>query len=124
MASSGGSSRGRTGSLSPHFTAHELACPHCGVCVARDFLISRLERLRAIVGRPIPIVSGYRCPVHNLAAGGATNSQHMYGAASDIPAGIATAAQARGAGFIGIGTKGDYAIHVDVRDGGPAAWRY
>lgn len=74
--------------------------------------------------RPIAIVSGYRCPVHNAAVGGARDSQHMYGAAADIHSGIATVSQAARAGFRGIGSAGPWAIHVDVRDGPPARWKY
>lgn len=115
---------GRTGRLSEHFTAAELACPHCGVCVARDRLVQLLERIRMIDGRPLHIVSGYRCPVHNAAIAGATDSMHMYGAAADLPPGRVTAAQAIRAMAVGVGTKGDWAVHVDVRDGARAHWIY
>jgi uncharacterized protein YcbK (DUF882 family) len=118
------SSRGRTGRLSPHFTAAELACPHCGVCIVRDELLHLLERVRSIHGTPLRVVSGYRCPVHNAAVGGATNSMHMYGAAADLPAGYVTAQEAAGAKAKGIGTSGAWAVHVDVRDGREARWAY
>jgi uncharacterized protein YcbK (DUF882 family) len=118
------SSRGRTGRLSAHFTASEFACPHCGVAVVRDPLVNLLERIRAIDNAPLHVVSGYRCPVHNAAVGGATNSMHMYGAAADLPGGRVTVAQALRAGAVGVGSKGDYAVHVDVRDGRRAQWSY
>lgn len=110
--------------MTPHFQRREFECPHCGVSLVRDRLTECLEKLRAHVGHPIRIVSGYRCPVHNKAVGGAPNSMHMYGAAADIPAGLCSASVAAHAGFVGVGTKGDWAVHVDVRDGPPARWTY
>lgn len=108
---------------SAHFKAREFACPHCGVSLARPALLLRLEQLRRIVGRPIRIVSGYRCPVHNEAVGGARNSQHMYASAADLPERVATPSQAVAAGFTGVGRHGGWAIHVDVRDGSVQQWR-
>lgn len=43
-----------------------------------------LDPLREKSGKPIKVNSGYRCPNHNLAVGGATQSQHMKGEAADI----------------------------------------
>ena len=48
-----------------------------------------LDPLREKYGKPIRVNSGYRCPNHNLAVGGATQSQHMKGEAADIaPVGL------------------------------------
>jgi uncharacterized protein YcbK (DUF882 family) len=107
-----------------HFSRAEFRCPHCGEAFVRPRLLEALERLRAIHGRPIPIVSGYRCPVHNHAVGGARDSQHVYGSAADLPLGAATVAEAARSGFVGIGSRGPWAVHVDVRDGKPARWSY
>jgi uncharacterized protein YcbK (DUF882 family) len=90
----------------------------------RDELVALLERIRAHHGRAVRIVSGYRCPVHNAAIGGAANSMHMYGAAADLELGVLTAPEARSNGATGIGIKGTSAIHVDVRDGEVTEWRY
>lgn len=109
---------------SKHFAQSEFACPHCGVALVRPRLLASLEVLRASIARPIRINSGYRCPPHNAAVGGAKNSQHMYAAAADIPVNLATESQARAAGFTGIGLSGQWAIHVDVRDGAPVTWNY
>lgn len=46
--------------------------------------MDNLQVLRDAIGLPILIVSGYRSPAHNAAVGGATNSFHMRGMASDI----------------------------------------
>lgn len=45
-----------------------------------------LERVRAQLGVPIIITSGYRGPVLNKAVGGATSSDHMQGQAADVVA--------------------------------------
>jgi uncharacterized protein YcbK (DUF882 family) len=44
----------------------------------------QLEVLRAAIGKPININSGYRSPAHNAAVGGVTNSFHKLGMAADI----------------------------------------
>ena len=43
-----------------------------------------LDPLRAALGKPIVVTSGYRCPALNRAVGGATSSLHMKGYAADI----------------------------------------
>ena len=43
-----------------------------------------LEPLRVIIGKPIIVSSGYRCPRVNKAAKGSKTSQHMQGMAADI----------------------------------------
>lgn len=45
---------------------------------------SILEVVRAKVGKPVTILSGYRCPRWNSKVGGAQRSRHMNGEASDI----------------------------------------
>ena len=48
-------------------------------------LADYLEDVRKLFGNPsILISSGYRPPTVNAAVGGASNSQHLYGAAADI----------------------------------------
>ena len=42
------------------------------------------QPLRAHVGKPIKINSGYRCPALNKAIGGSTTSQHCKGEAMDL----------------------------------------
>lgn len=43
-----------------------------------------LERVRAHLGVPITITSGYRGPVLNKCVGGATSSDHLQGMAADV----------------------------------------
>jgi len=45
-----------------------------------------LEEIRALVGKPIVVSSGYRCPALNVAVGGASKSMHVQGLAADINA--------------------------------------
>jgi zinc D-Ala-D-Ala carboxypeptidase len=110
------------GDLSPHFSRREFACHHCGQVEVSGELVSALERLRSSVGQPIYIVSGYRCAIHNAAVGGAPRSQHLYGKAADLSRGVATIRQALEAGFTGVGHRGSWAVHVDVRPGAPVTF--
>jgi uncharacterized protein YcbK (DUF882 family) len=110
--------------VSAHFTRAEFACPHCGESFVRPSLVALLERIRAHYNRPLRIVSGYRCPVHNHAVGGAPDSQHVYGAAADLPLGIVEPGVALSLGATGIGVKRSWVTHVDVRDGAATRWSY
>lgn len=110
------------GDLSPHFSRREFACHHCGACEVSPALVEALERLRSAVRRPVYIVSGYRCRLHNAAVGGAPRSMHLYGKAADLSTTLATVAQALAAGFTGVGHRRGWAVHVDVRDGRPVTF--
>jgi zinc D-Ala-D-Ala carboxypeptidase len=43
-----------------------------------------LQPIRDLVGYPITITSGFRCPALNKAVGGVSNSQHVIGQAADF----------------------------------------
>jgi uncharacterized protein YcbK (DUF882 family) len=105
------------GDLSAHFSRSEFADHRTGEVRVDPELVTRLEALRAIVGRPCVIVSGFRSKATNATVGGARNSQHLYGRAADLQPGYATVGQAQGAGFTGIGHCRGWAVHVDVRPG-------
>lgn len=45
---------------------------------------AQMEKVRALLGHPIIISSGYRCPELNAAIGGSQTSQHMSGEAADF----------------------------------------
>lgn len=109
------------GSLTPTLSNHVIR-------LERE-LVEGLERLRKVAG-PIHIASGYRSPAHNRLAGGVSNSQHTYGRAVDLHRSRmrsnVTEAQARAAGFSGVGIESrsnDSVIHVDVRPT-PTRWYY
>ncbi len=110
----------------PHFTWRELGDPPRAHRAGARHLAVHLEQLRAILGdRPLPILGGYRSPRKNAQVGGAQRSQHLAGRAADLRPGIATVEQARRAGFTGIGEDAaGWALHVDVRAGPLARWRY
>jgi uncharacterized protein YcbK (DUF882 family) len=111
--------------LTPHFSVAEFVDKRANV--RQDpptMLLGVLENLRGQVGRPLPIVSGYRTVETNRAVGGAADSRHLHGDAADLPRGYATVAQAQAAGAVGIGSAGPWAVHVDVRPGPPARWEY
>lgn len=125
-----------THKLSEHFDAAEFACHHCGAGAdkIRRRLVDLLEELRANIGKPLHVNSGYRCPVHNMNVGGVPDSQHVRGTAADIatPAGMSFETFKRyvvqlpfdGIGFYPpIGDSGSF-IHVDVRNGGVGAHIY
>lgn len=110
---------------SAHFKPDEFRCPHCGEVKLERSLCDHLEALRSLIRRPLPIVSGYRCPTHNARVGGAPRSQHLLGRAADIPPGLVSERQARQVGFTGIGINAArWVVHVDVRAGPLTTWRY
>lgn len=113
--------------LSPHFDWSEFACKDgCNYGQPHPRLVTCLEELRRIIGgKPVVIVSGVRCPPRNHAVDGASRSRHQSGEAADIKPGLVTRSQAVRAGFTGIGTKGEWVIHVDVRRARePVFWTY
>ena len=75
--------------LTNNFSKSEFDCK-CG-CVMPDDVLENikelayhLQRLRDKLDKPIKINSAYRCVNHNRKIGGAKNSQHILGNASDI----------------------------------------
>lgn len=114
-------------SASAHFSFTEFAC-NCGghysdcprIWVQRELLES-LEVLRVkFYPGGLSVVSACRCKRHNAAVGGAKNSQHLYGAACDIPytRACSSSALAKHRLFAGIGRSASTALvrHVDRRD--------
>jgi len=118
---------------SRNFTRAELDCK-CGCrtprAIARELalLAADLERMRGALGHRLAILSGYRCPAHNAAVGGASQSQHMTGNAADVsvPAGhqpryVAAAKKVLAFRMGGIGVYPGGGVHVDRR-GWVARW--
>lgn len=102
------------------FSGSELACHCCGEVLVSVIALNALDALRRAADRPLYVVSGYRCPEHNKAVGGAPLSYHMRGEAFDIacPRGSmgALVALAREVGFSGIilYPKKSF-VHLDIR---------
>lgn len=84
--------------LAPHFTLAELVesqtatrkgidnTPSPAIIAGLARVAAMLEQVRTLVGGPITVSSGYRCPALNKAVGGASNSAHVLGLAADITA--------------------------------------
>lgn len=82
--------------LSEHFTLAEFTrsntalrrgirnTPTRQVVANLTALCSQMEAIRGVLGVPIRITSGYRCPKLNRAIGGARRSQHVVGEACDF----------------------------------------
>lgn len=82
--------------LTPHFTIEELAgtsneqYKKLNLLKAQEqmgkmyMLAGFAERVREIIGKPMIITSGYRCPELNKAIGGALTSQHIFCEAIDF----------------------------------------
>ena len=82
--------------LSAHFTLERLT--HSETALRRGIdntpptellqnlsaLALGLEEVQRLLGHPIEISSGYRCPALNAAVGGSTASQHVQGLAADF----------------------------------------
>lgn len=70
-----------------YFRLGEFAC-RCGCGQGADRmdagLLHKLDIARTLYDKPIFVASGFRCPAHNRAEGGAGNSAHLSGHAVDI----------------------------------------
>lgn len=68
-----------------YFKVKEFACKDGSPVVFIDsYLVNILDILRAKIGKPVIITSGYRTPARNREVGGAKYSYHMRGRAVDI----------------------------------------
>ena len=89
-------------------------------------LVDVLDAIRERIGKPIEVLSGYRCLEHNAEVRGVSNSQHVLGTAADITYDgidvdyLAQVAEECGADGIGCYYHQDF-VHVDVR-GYEARW--
>lgn len=107
--------------LTKNFAINEFACKGSGCCsiVKIDTeLAACLQKVRDHFGKQVIITSGYRCPTHNKAVGGSTNSYHARGMAADIQvkgvAPIEVAKFLESIGMLGIGLYSNF-VHVDTR---------
>lgn len=109
--------------LSPHFKVKEFHSKHdpSDVVKVDERLLTLLERIRAHVGKPVHVNSGYRSPEYNATLKNASpHSQHCNGKAADIwvegvtPKQIAEIAECYLGSSGGIGIYKNF-THVDVR---------
>ena len=82
--------------LTPHFSLAEMVAsqeaarrgldntPHGEALGELQRTAELLEKVRAILGRPVIVTSGYRGAAVNTAIGGAPESAHLWGGAADI----------------------------------------
>ena len=88
-------------------------------------LVHILQQLRDLLGGPLIVRSGYRCPPHNVAVGGSPSSYHTLGLAADVrhlfafPRDVAAAARHFKAAGALVGWVRAYPeldiCHIDVR---------
>lgn len=115
--------------LTEHFSIDEFRCHHCAREGIKLAVAQGLEKLRARIGKPIIIHSGYRCAQHPVEAAKKEPGAHTEGIAADISVHGMTARElyaeaVKIAGFHGFGVddENNY-VHVDLREV-PARWCY
>lgn len=108
-------------SVSTNFKVKEFKSRTCPVVFIDGELIRVLQGLRAVLGCPVNVNSGYRTEAHNKAVGGSTNSAHLLGKAADISCGTFPAKKVAQVAYrtygkqiaIGLHEKENY-VHIDV----------
>lgn len=63
--------------ISRYFSNTELGCKHCGLIALDPTFAHMLVALRIVFNKPMNPTSICRCPVHNKAVGGASQSLHL-----------------------------------------------
>jgi uncharacterized protein YcbK (DUF882 family) len=114
--------------ITPNFSTDEFKCPCCKGADMNILFVETLQKIRDEYGRPMPVVSGWRCGVRNAEVGGKANSRHLSGNAADIR--VATTedryhlvALAMKHGLRGIGINRT-TVHLDARSTGVRMWTY
>ena len=117
--------------LSTYFRLYEIECRcGCGFSSVDARLLSALDELRELLGRPVRVTSACRCKEHNRRLGSDDSSQHVAGRAADIyvydltPYALyhkAVLVPSFAEGGIGIYPQNGF-CHVDVRETGRARW--
>lgn len=102
-----------------YFTDVEHACQHCGKVGITQRLGEKLDQLRAALGRPLTLTSGYRCDEHPIEKRKAKAGTHAQGTAVDIKYStvrelLSIIKEARRLGFKGLGIHHKF-VHIDLR---------
>ena len=116
-------SANHNGRCSRHFTYRECRSKGNGWIKVHRALLQGMEEYRDVVGHGVDLstFSVYRDPAHNIAVGGASQSQHVYGNGVDLVPELSpdrVKAMKRFSG-IGIQRASNKVRHVDVRHVGP-----
>jgi len=106
----------------PNFDPSEFSCRHCGETFYWPEFLDKIQTVRSELRRPLVILSGHRCALHNARVGGAPFSQHL-----KLAADISTLGHdrrkllraCRNAGFTGFGFYNTF-LHIDL--GRPRNW--
>lgn len=78
------------GKVAPHISDYEASCHHCGKAILFEPTIQLFEKVRELVGKPIPINSFYRCItkqdelIRDGYKAAKSNPPHCTGAAMDL----------------------------------------
>ena len=120
--------------MSAHFTIEELTFsqlatrrglhnePDAAELKNLKRLIATLEQVRALVGKPITVSSGYRSPMINTLVNGSKNSAHVKGLAADItcngitPKALALLIRESNIDFDQVINEGSW-VHIGLADG-------
>lgn len=107
-----------------YFTEAEMTCKcGCGRSDMDEVFMRLLNQLRSVLGKPMTVTSGFRCPAYNSRVARVERSAHTLGLAADIaaPDGAYTwrvVDLATGMAFSGIGidrASGSHGfVHLDV----------
>jgi uncharacterized protein YcbK (DUF882 family) len=121
--------KGESNQLTKNFNSTEwdCSCKDAG-CVQTVIDLDHVEKLQAKRdkwGKSVKINSGYRCPAHNAAEGGATKSRHLVSDATDIVVSGMTVEEVASdcEDFQGVG-RYDTFTHIDSRPGNKARWNF
>jgi len=115
--------KGDSTHITPNFRAREFDCKGSGCCDQTKIdekLVEYLQRIRDHFGKPVYILSGYRCPTHNgNTANASKTSKHLQGMAADVTIDgvepLKIAQYAESIGVLGIGHYDDF-VHLDTRE--------
>lgn len=70
--------------LTKDFRASEFFCPCCKYALIDLEMIVVVQKIREFLAKTVTVNSGWRCPKHNEAIGGAEFSVHLRGGAADL----------------------------------------
>jgi uncharacterized protein YcbK (DUF882 family) len=116
-----------------HFKLEEFNCKHCGKNLMDEEFLHKLDNLRDMLGFPLVVTSGYRCPEYNKQVSTTgEDGPHTTGHAADFAVSHVEAfelvALAIAVGFTGFGIHQRGAgrfIHLDdLEENRPRFWSY